>query len=63
MVAGNAMAFSRMLARSPSLGTAVLDVGASWEHAVPYFFDAIRHYLHMGDTRCTSRSGRTGTVT
>ena len=39
-----------MLARSPSLATAVLDVGASRDHAVPYFFDAISHYVYAGDT-------------
>jgi hypothetical protein len=50
IVASNAVAFSRMLARSPSLATAVLDVGASRDHAVPYFFDAISHYVYAGDT-------------
>jgi hypothetical protein len=33
IVAGNAVAFSRMLARSPSVANAVLDVGASRNHA------------------------------
>jgi ankyrin repeat protein len=50
IVEGNAVAFSRMLARSPSLATAVLDVGASRDHAVAYFFDAISHYVYEGDT-------------
>jgi hypothetical protein len=50
VVAGNAVAFSRMLARSPSLATAVLDVGASRDLAAPYFFDVISHYVNAGDT-------------
>jgi hypothetical protein len=33
IVAGNAVAFSRTLARSPSLSTAVLDVGSSRDAA------------------------------
>ena len=50
IVAGDAVAASRLLAASPALASARLEEGATRQSPRPCFLGEIRHYLYAGDT-------------
>jgi ankyrin repeat protein len=50
VVNGDIDEVSRRLAASPSLATALAEVGATRQGASDYFFTEIAHYLYAGDT-------------
>src|SRR3954464_13100577 len=50
IVAGDAARCSQLLAASPALARAVVEVGATRQVAKPYFFDTIKHYVYGSDT-------------
>jgi ankyrin repeat protein len=50
IAAGDVPTALRLLAASPSLASAQLEVGASRQAANDFFLDEIRHYVYAGDT-------------
>src|SRR5437868_8679532 len=50
IILGDLRLVSRSLAKSPSLASQALAIGASRGSPKPYFFSEIKHYVYAGDT-------------
>jgi hypothetical protein len=50
IASGDVAASMRLLEESPQLGAEAIPVGAMRKTTVPYFLDAIGHYVYAGDT-------------
>jgi hypothetical protein len=50
IISGDLRLISRSLAKSPSLASQALAIGASRGTPKPYFFSEIKHYVYAGDT-------------